>query len=121
MSLDVYLYDGTDEYTCPHCDTVKAKQKQVYWRNITHNLGKMANAAGLYDYLWRPDEHGITTAAQLIEPLKAGLEKLLAEPEKYKAFNPANGWGSYDGLVEFVREYLAACEEYPEAVVEVSR
>lgn len=30
-----------------------------YHANITHNLGKMAEAAGIYHALWRPDEIGI--------------------------------------------------------------
>lgn len=94
---------------------------EVYSRNITHNLNKMAEAAGIYQHLWRPAELGITTAGPLIEPLRAGLALLMAEPERFKAFNPSNGWGSYDGLVEFVAEYLAACEANPTAVVHISR
>ena len=29
---------------------------QVYWSNITHNLGEMAHHAGLYDYLWGAED-----------------------------------------------------------------
>jgi hypothetical protein len=57
----------------------------------------------------------------LIEPLRQGLHNLKSEPERYKKFNPENGWGSYDGLVKFVENYLNACYEYPDADVEVSR
>lgn len=94
---------------------------EVYSRNITHNLGRMAGAAGIYEALWRPDEHGLTTAAQLVEPLTLGLMALRDDPEKFKALNPPNGWGSYEGLVAFVADYLAACERHPTAKVEVSR
>ena len=94
---------------------------RVYDANITHNLGEMAAAAGIYKYLWRPEELGITTARQLIEPLRAGLELLESDPARFKAYNPENGWGSYDGLVRFVREYLEACEAAPDASVRVWR
>jgi len=94
---------------------------EVYERNITHNLNRMADVAGIYNHLWRPDEIGITQAKQLIEPLKAGLEMLKSDPERFKMHNPRNGWGNYEGLVDFVAEYLAACEKYPEAEVSVSR
>lgn len=98
------------------------RRKPVFDWNITHNLNKMASEAGLYEYLWRPEENGITTAAELIEPLKAGLARLKADPEKFEQFNPPpNSWGDYDGLVDFVETYLAACEENPDAEVEVSR
>ena len=93
----------------------------VYSANITHNLNKMADDAGVYKHLWRPDEIGITKAAELIEPLRAGLELLKNDPSRFKKFNPENGWGTYEGLVAFVEKYLAACEEYPAATVRVSR
>src|SRR3954468_564392 len=70
----------------------------VFQANITHNLGKMADIAGVYDCMWRPEESGLTYAKQLIEPLKAGLDRLRADPDTFKAHNPPNGWGDYDGL-----------------------
>jgi hypothetical protein len=93
----------------------------VYESNITHNLGKMADAAGVYQHLWRPEEVGVTHARQLIEPLTDGLKRLQDEPEKFTPLNPPNGWGNYDGLVAFVRKYLEACKQYPDATVRVSR
>lgn len=93
----------------------------VYWRNITHNLNKMADAAGIYKALWRPEELGITKAQQLIEPLRDGLALLKSDPATFKLFNPKNGWGDYDGLVDFVADYLRACVENPDADVVASR
>lgn len=94
---------------------------EVYWRNITHNLGEMANQAGCYEALWRPDEHGLFFAEQLIPFLEAGLTRLKADPRYFKSFNPKNGWGNYDGLIAFIEEYLVACKENPTAKVHVSR
>jgi hypothetical protein len=94
---------------------------EVFWRNITHNLNKMAGEAGIYQHLWRPEELGITKAGELIEPLTKGLELLRSDPDRFKAFNPSNGWGSYEALLEFVSSYLEACTEHPSAVIRVSR
>jgi hypothetical protein len=107
MSLDVYLR--------------AVRLTKVYSANITHNLNKMADEARIYKHLWRPDEIGITKAEQLIEPLRAGLELLVSDPERFKKFNPANGWGDYEGLVKFVQDYLSSCEENPDAEIEISR
>lgn len=93
----------------------------VFDYNITHNLNRMADAAGLYNCLWRPDENGINTAKQLIEPLRQGLHLLKLNPEEYKKYNPENGWGSYEGLVTFVEKYLDACYKYPDAKVSADR
>jgi hypothetical protein len=107
VSLDVYL--------------TAVRPTQIFDMNITHNLGKMAREAGVYEALWRPEEVGIKTAAQLISPLRAGLEALRANPEAFKKLNPDNGWGNYENLVEFVETYLFACEQNPDAEVSVSR
>ena len=63
MSLDVYL----SPRKCRHC----GHAQEGYSSNITHNLGAMAREAGIYEACWRPEEIGITKAAQLIEPHKA--------------------------------------------------
>ena len=94
---------------------------EVYSGNITHNLANMADEAGIYKELWRPDEIGIEKAEQLIKPLIDGLAYLQSEPEYFKQFNPANGWGNYEGLASFVAQYIAACQKYPEAKVRVWR
>jgi hypothetical protein len=107
MSLDVML--------------TTLRPTEIYSGNITHNLGKMATAAGIYEHLWRPEEIGITKAHQLIEPLQAGLAKLEADPAEYEAYNSPNGWGLYKHFVPFVRNYLEACEANPDADISVSR
>jgi len=107
MSLDVCLE--------------KLQPTTVYSSNITHNLGAMAKEADIYEALWRPEEIGITTAAQLIEPLTNGLELLKSNPKRFEKFNAENGWGLYKHFVPFVEEYLAACKENPDATVRTSR
>lgn len=124
MSLDVYLTSVLGATLCQcHCghEHVKQSVEELYWSNITHNLNKMADEAGIYKALWRPDEVGITKASQLIEILETGLLDLKSRPAHFKQFNAKNGWGLYEHLVKFVEEYLYACKENPEANVSVSR
>ena len=106
MSLDVYL---------------KIKGKEVFSSNITHNLGEMAKNCGIYRACWRPDELGISKAKFLIPLLKDGLEVLEEYPQHYDRMSSPNGWGLYVHFVPWIKEYLHACEEYPEAKVCVSR
>lgn len=94
---------------------------EVYHANVTHNLNRMASEAGIYAYVWRPDENGIEKAHQLIEPLRKGIALLESDPERFKRLNPSNGWGSYLDFVPWLKRYLAACEQNPEASVSVSR
>lgn len=101
--------------------TEEEETTEVYHANITHNLGKMAKEAGIYEHLWRPEEIGITKAYQLVQPLSSGFIFLQAFPERFKLFNPENGWGSYEGLLKFVLNYAIACRKYLDADVSVSR
>ncbi len=95
--------------------------ESVYSANITHNLGPMATAAGIYSHLWRPEEIGIETAGDLIAPLQEGLAKLKADPDEFAKYNSPNGWGMYEHFVPFVENYLNACMAYPAAKVDADR
>lgn len=125
MSLDVSLTGESKEvpYSCPYCDNVHAhtETEQLYNSNITHNLGAMAKEAGIYEACWRPEEIGITKAKQLIEPLRAGLALMVSDPPRFKKHDAKNGWGLYKHFVPWVRAYLAACEQHPDANVRASR
>ncbi len=140
MSLDVTLmrkrwisYDAGK--------TLTEEYEEVYDSNITHNLGKMANEAGIYEALWRPHrlkegykipetdyeaeykfkEENTTLAKDILPILEKGLADLKAKPEYFEQFNSSNGWGMYENFVPFVEKYLNACKEYPEAEISVSR
>lgn len=123
MSLDVYLLSDSYEEkcmcSCGH-EHIRTRNEPSYSANITHNLNKMAEAAGIYKHLWRPEEIGITFARDLIQPLREGLEMLVRYPDKFEQFNAPNGWGLYVHFVPFVANYLAACEQSPNARVQAS-
>ena len=102
-------------------DVTLSNKEEVFDYNITHNLGKMASEAGIYYHLWRPEELDIQKAKELINPLVQALYLLETQPKLFKKHEPENGWGTYDGLVKFVTEYLKACRENPEAEISISR
>jgi hypothetical protein len=109
-------------------DLMVTKPCSVYSSNITHNLGAMAREVmlyeglTLYDVLWRPDEQvGLKYARDIADLLDDGWNILMADPEKFKKLNPENGWGSYEGLCQFVYQYRNACWDNPDAELSVSR
>ena len=125
MSLDVYLtvpvYEDMIERVIRILDKRQPEEEIVFCADITHNLRGMAECAGIYKHLWRPEEIGIEKAKELIEPLRAGLAWMKADPEKFKQYNAPNGWGVYEHFVPWIQKYLDACECYPDARVHVSR
>jgi hypothetical protein len=140
MSLDVTLYRNY-HVTYDGGKTLEPQRECLYTDNITHNLGKMADAAGLYEALWRPyrlkegynipendyqaeykfEEDNPVKAHEIIEIIEKGLADMIARPVYYKTFNSSNGWGIYKHFIPFIEKYLEALKEYPEAFVECSR
>lgn len=103
-------------------DRKPEQDEELFEANITHNLTAMAEAAGIYKALWRPEELGISTAKELIPLLTEGLSKLRSNQSEYIFhYSPKNGWGTCADLVKFTQDYLDACKEYPDATISISR
>jgi hypothetical protein len=115
MSLDVYLQFEVDTGT-------EIRAFTAYEANYTHNCGKMAEEAGVYRYVWRPEEcDDVKTAADLIEPLRRGIRLMENDPQRFIALNPSNGWGSYDTFLPWLQRYLEACIKNPKAKIYACR
>ncbi len=139
MSLDIYFFKNDVDFRKKRTDIDSLQEKlrniqdeieqleddyenaRLFSFNVTHNLNKMAEAVGLYEILWRPEEIGITVASQMILPLEEGIKELEANPDKYKTYNPPNGWGSYEDFARFCKSVLQKCRECPDAVIEACR
>lgn len=104
MSLDFYL--------------VKVLPTNVYSRNITHNVGAMWTQAGVRDALYNSE--GLK-ASEVLRVLRSGLSLMKKYPNKFKALNPENGWGNYEGALAFLTSVIAACEEDPDAIIHISK
>lgn len=93
----------------------------VYHGNITHNMTSMATEAGIYQALWRPEEVSISKTSQLQLMLAEPVLRMIEDPERFKKFDPDNGWGSYEVFLDFLDNLLRACEKWPDAEVSVWR
>jgi hypothetical protein len=115
MSLDIWLYIDVDT------GGKELQEIELFDANITHNLGPMAELAGVYLPLWRPGKAGVETAADLIDPLRRGIADMKENPPFFKMFDAPNGWGRYENFLPWLEELLAACEAHPKAKVGISR
>jgi hypothetical protein len=138
MSLDVSL--NRIKYVSYDKKKFSVENEELFWANITHNLGKMADAAGIYEALWRPYrlhkdykhfdiddeeynfEDSVTIYAKdIIDIVETGLRKMKDDPDYFIKFNSPNGWGSYENFVPWIERYLEALKKYPESKVIVDR
>lgn len=99
----------------PDMDTSEIEERvyetnYLFDKNITHNLGKMADHVPcnegkntLYHLLWRPEEHDFCKVTEQYRLMIAEcLAYMLTHRTELEQYNPSNGWGSYDSLLNFV-------------------
>jgi|SRR6266852_4906709 len=91
-----------------------APEPAVIWEsNYTSNCSGMwweALGRSLRDFQGAP-------CSESAGPLAEGAQRMQAEPERYRAMNPENGWGDYEGALEFLRDLAEACKTHSRAVI----
>jgi hypothetical protein len=81
-------------------------------RNITYNLAPMMREGGVN----LRDLDG-QTADRCWVQLTELHRQMVSEPARFEAHNPPNKWGDYPGCLDFVRDFIRACESRPDGIV----
>ena len=107
MSWDIWLITELDGH----------EVEVVGGINYTHNCNEMIREAGLEEWPYEVED---LPAVELATKLDLAIANLEADPKKYRAMNPDNGWGSYDTLLPILRNVRDRCRTYPSARVRMS-
>jgi hypothetical protein len=110
MSLDIYLNIEVDT------GGDSPRTIEIFSRNITHNVAPMWRKAGVWRALY--ESEGML-AGDLVECLEKGVTDMAVHRDEYEMLNPANGWGDYQGALDFLTEFTAECRSNPKAIVHV--
>ena len=113
MSLDIDLMDKWEG--------------SVFSKNITHNLSTMADnvpvgdGATLHDIMWDLEDKfpNRTKAKQIAIPLTKALIYINTHEKEISEYNPENGWGTYEQLLEFTKEFQMACIDNQDCKIEI--
>ena len=112
--MSLYLNLKTEK--CPHCG--RQDSPDFDW-NYTYNVSRM-----WYEVFPKAnkmvDIDGLTCEASL-PVLQHFRDTLKADPERFKALNPPNGWGCYESFVEAIEKLIGAAKKYPNCVWEAWR
>lgn len=92
-----------------HDDNYTCNVSEMYYKsfnNIKDNFKELLNSSwkdinNFKDALTA--EHNISTTI-----IKAMIDELKNHPETYKKLNPKNGWGDYDGAINFLNKTYSA-------------
>lgn len=102
MSLDLWL----SSKPCLTCGDIK--QTEIF--NYTYNVWPMWNEIFQTHEMVNIDN---LTGAQSIVILNYASRILRESPFIFKKMNPPNGWGSYEGFIEYIETLIKAAKEHP--------
>ena len=86
--------------------------------NYTHNTNRMADDA-LGEGSWWQRLNG-STGEEGYALLTQILEVFAADPAKFRAMNPDNGWGDFDRFRDILRNMADLSRRFPTGVWQVS-
>lgn len=112
MSLSIYFLDNDGEDV-----------EQQSHLNITHNLNTIVDECGklvskeYYELIWIPDEllgvdNGKVPVSFVLQRLPALVADLIKHEKELVQYLPSNGWGTFEGLVDFLCDYLKDCYKH---------
>lgn len=93
------------------------------WYEIIEIGNMTSNVAGMWR-LASPNTDGLKglhgkRAGEAIQPLSQAILRMRADPDAYVPLEPSNGWGSYQGAMDFMEQILKQCRQHPWLVIEV--
>ena len=97
--------------------------RELYWGNYTSNVYHILNEAFktikvAFPYYisqsWNHWSDGLMYSDRPPTYLATLLFELDRHKERYKEFEPSNGWGSFDGIFNFLNGILGRLQEYEE-------
>jgi hypothetical protein len=96
-------------------DAEHLEQPSVRCSNYTSNAWRMYAEAGIrlpeLDGLWCGD---------LVWRLADAVKQMETDPGRFQPLEPENGWGDYEGALNYLRSILDVCEAHPQARLYIS-
>lgn len=83
--------------------------------NYTSNVSPMWTHALGYELADLKDR----LAADALPDLQRAVAAMEADPDKYEAMGPTNGWGGYEGAHRYLRDLRDACATHPGTAIRI--
>ena len=108
MSYDVSLMIDTGAG-----DPIEAVEVGNYTRNVSPMWRDALGGKLLSEFHDAP-------CSEAAGPLAGAVKRMEADPEKYRAMNPPNGWGDYEGAIDYLRRIAEACASHTKCTLWIS-
>ena len=85
--------------------------------NYTYNVSAM-----FYDAIGAEGIRSLNgkTGEEAKPILEAAIKNMESAPDKYKALNPPNKWGDYEGALQLLKTLLQWCTDAPKAFLVIT-
>ena len=80
------------------------------------NIGPMFNLA--FGGYWVDIING-EVAREVHLKIDKAVKEMEESPNKYKALEPKNGWGSYEGALKYLKKLNSECWEHPDYIINI--
>lgn len=103
----------------PGCEECGCEGHSLGEWNLTYNLSPMLRSAGFPGWgdVVGNDLSPAPCGRRVVPVFEKVLAELRANPEKYRAMNPPNGWGTYEQAVEVFADFIEKVKPHPDAKV----
>jgi hypothetical protein len=100
-------------------DVGSKRYRPVEVGNYTSNIRDMLNVAFDGDY-W-VDFVYEKVAKDALPAIEHAIFRMEETPSRFEGMNPQNGWGSYKGVLMFMKQFRQCCIENPDLIIEVDK
>ena len=83
--------------------------------NYTSNVASMWNKALGYEFSELDGEN----CGNCLDDLRRAVNDMESNPIEYRKMNPANGWGDYEGALDFLDKLKRECARNPKAKIDM--
>ena len=87
---------------------------------IPHSTSRMAEEAGVYDYLWNPSKKRYTVAIDITNLIEISLSRILSNIDHFELLESEDNFGTVSNFVVFLQNILVACKLHPEAKIQIN-
>jgi len=108
MSYHIYLNCADP---CPHC--------YIDPMGFTSNAAAMWLEAAIDGYPRMTDLSGLTSEAAKAVIFEV-IHKMRMDPERFRAYEPSNGWGKYDDFLPFLVRLHMRLDENPHGTIDIT-
>lgn len=121
MSYDIDVYTTITHHSANYTSNI-SKMYYLAYERIFENIKPLLEKVGFSINSINDFKEAINSGERVISipTLQFMITDMKAYPEIYRPLNPENGWGNYEGAIQFLEKALNALLENEDSTVRIA-